>query len=123
MSDNVYRIAEKLKKIAKEYECISCCDYIHILSAAAVLEDTLKKEAADREWLSKCHEVHQEITQQCHNVYELINKMPLDGNEELHGYLGSIYQTMSFLDDFFGELEPNPESEPGKEAGAQVQTG
>lgn len=44
MSDNVYRIAEKLKKIAKEYECISCCDYIHILSAAAVLEDTLKKK-------------------------------------------------------------------------------
>lgn len=121
MSDNAYKMAEGLRKIAKGYECISCCDYINLLSTAAVLEETLKKEAAGREWRSRCHEVHQEVTKQCPNVYELINKMPLEGNEEWHGYLGSIYQTMSFLDDFFGELESEPES--GKDAGAQVQTG
>ena len=75
------------KRIIKE-----SADTIEALSA--------KLAAANMDRSDRYYDVRKELVEQHNKAFELIKKMPLEGNEVWHGYVGGVMQTLGYLIDF-----------------------
>lgn len=64
-----------------------------------------KLAAANMERSDRYYEVVKELVEQHNKTFELINKMPLEGNEVWHGYVGEVMQTLGYLIDNMDNLQ------------------
>lgn len=77
---------------------LQAADTIEALSAKLVAENMKRSE--------RYYDVRKELVEQHNKAFELIKKMPLEGNEVWHGYVGGVMQTLGYLIDSMD----NPES-------------
>ena len=70
-----------------------------ILKQAADTIEALsaKLAAANMERSDRYYDVRKELVEQHNKALELINKMPLEGNEVWHVYVGGVMQTLGAL--------------------------
>ena len=81
---------------------------LEILSQAADTIEALsaKLAAANMERSERYYDVRKELVEQHNKAFELIKKMPLEGNEVWHGYVGGVMQTLGYLIDSMDKPEP-----------------
>lgn len=66
--------------------------------AAGTIEAlSAKLAAANMERSDRYYDVRKELVEQHNKAFELINKMPLEGNEVWHEYVGGVMQTLGAL--------------------------
>lgn len=95
--------AKQLRLIAEEYrkppygrEVIGTAEALcRAADTIEALSAKLAKENMERS--ERYYEIRKEIVEQHNKAYELINKMPLNGNEVWHSYVGGVMQTLGFL--------------------------
>lgn len=101
-------LSEQTNKIRKVSKCVYLAadkevagDISSTLNQAADTIEALsaKMQAANMERSDRYYEVRKELVEQHNKAFELINKMPLEGNEVWHGYVGGVMQTLGFLID------------------------
>lgn len=80
------RIAAVYKEHSLKILLEQSADTIETLSA--------KLAAANMERSERYYDVRKELVEQHNKALELINKMPLEGNEVWHGYVGGVMQTL-----------------------------
>lgn len=98
ISEQIKQLKEEAKYLEKDQEkrlasiLRQAADTIEALSA--------KLSVANMERSDRYYDVRKELVEQYNKAFELINKMPLEGNEVWHGYVGGVMQTLGYLIDF-----------------------
>lgn len=88
-------LSRKIKRIGTAEELKSCKV---IIEAADTIEAlSAKLAAANMERSDRHYDVRKELVEQHNKAFELIKKMPLEGNEVWHGYVGGVMQTLGAL--------------------------
>lgn len=95
---NMTSVLREEKRYAAEEIMCQTADTIEALSA--------KLAAANMERSDRYYDVRKELVEQHNKAFELINKMPLEGNEVWHGYVGGVMQTFGYLIDGMDKPEP-----------------
>ena len=105
-------ISGQVKKL-REYSCyVGNCDGLPfgtrkiMEQAADTIEALSAKLAENMERSDRYYDVRKELVEQYNKAFELINKMPLEGNEVWHGYVGGVMQTFGYLIDGMDKPEP-----------------
>lgn len=73
--------------------------------AVDTIESLSAKLAENMEWSEGYYEMRKELAEQHNKAFELISKMPLEGNEVWHGYVSGIMQTLGYLIDSMDKLD------------------
>lgn len=105
------RISEQVKElreIAKNFSEWEYNRFYDVIDRAADTIEALsaKLAAANMERSDRYYEVRKELVEQHNKAFELIRKMPLEGNEAWHGYVGGIMQTLGHLIDSMDKPDP-----------------
>ena len=93
-------ISEQVKELRETAELFDKIDDGRrmLLQAADTIETLSAKLAvANMERSDRHYDVRKELVEQHNKAFELINKMPLEGNEVWHGYVGGVMQTLGAL--------------------------
>lgn len=89
---------KELKEIATEFDLDDKEELSNMINQAAdTIEALSAKLAANMERSDRHYDVRKELVEQHNKAFELINKMPLEGNEVWHGYVGGVMQTLGAL--------------------------
>lgn len=96
---------KELREVAEMYDGLDGGDILR--EAADTIEALSAKLAAENmERSDRYYEIRKELVQQHNKAFELINKMPLEGSEVWHGYVGGVMQTLGHLIDSMDKPEP-----------------
>lgn len=96
-------ISEQVKELRKYSElCLQYCNEKRAKELLKEAADTIeflsaKLAEANMERSDRYYDVRKELVEQHNKAFELINKMPLEGNEVWHGYVGGVMQTLGAL--------------------------
>lgn len=95
-------IIEQVKELRELSEIFEGKRIGRVLGQAANTIEALsaKLQAANMERSDRYYKIQKELVKQHNKAFELINKMPLEGNEVWHGYVGGVMQTFGFLIDY-----------------------
>ena len=102
-------ISEQVKELRETAELFDEIDDGRrmLLQAADTIEALSAKLAAENmERSDGYYDVRKELVEQHNKAFELIKKMPLEGNEVWHGYVGGVMQTLGYLIDSMDKPEP-----------------
>lgn len=73
-------------------------------AADTIEAQSAKLAAANMERSDRYYEMRKELVEQHNKAFELISKMPLEGNEVWHGYVGGVMHTIGHLIDSMDKL-------------------
>lgn len=99
-------ISEQVKYL-REFDCFGTVKQAMLEAADAIEALSTKLAAANMERSDRYYDVRKELVEQYNKAFELINKMPLEGNEVWHGYVGGVMQTLGALINYMDDC-PQP---------------